>query len=618
MNPRSYWPYIFAAALLLFFGFVASNEMPEVRAKDLSYSQFCVMLDEGLVRKATIDGQVVSGKLADGSFYHVVVMSPDTLVGLMVKQGVDVQVVPDQNQDWSPLSVIMFILMMALIAYLLYNYFVGGAMGGSSKMFNITKSKALFFQPGEVKTKFKDVAGLEEAKEDLVEIVDFLKHPEKYKALGAKIPRGVLLSGDPGNGKTLLAKAVAGEAHCSFFAISGSDFVELYVGVGAARVRDLFIQARKAAPCILFIDEIDAIGKQRGNGFSSGGSDERDQTLNQLLAELDGFATDPGSVIVVAATNRPEVLDSALVRPGRIDKKVIVPYPDIKSRLALLAIHSRKVPLAEDVNFEMIARGTPGMSGAQLESLINEAALQAARHSKKTVDMEDFEEARDRLSVGAARKSMVISDKIKKETAIHEAGHALLNILLEDARLFHKVTILPRGNALGISWSFVSADEELAQSSRQMIAEIKVCFGGMIAEQMKLNTTTSGVSSDLVQATQIARQMAILYGMSSAGAMSLAVDFGNLSQATKSKLDAAVEEILKKAHLEAEELLKRNEHLLDKLADELYQQETLQASQVYELLGIAPREETSFLKNKRYEQPATSVERVVEVEAQKE
>jgi len=600
MSPKSYAVYIFIACVVLFFGAIFYEEEPSSSVvRNLSYSEFRINLEKGSFKTAEINGQSVSGKCVDGSSYKATIVPTESLMDEMIKQGVNVKVATQDSGDGSIWSTLISIIFMLLLIFFIYTRLMNGSMGGSSKMFSVGKSKAQFFEPGEVKTKFKDVAGLEEAKEDLEDIIYFLKNPEKYKALGAKIPRGVLLCGEPGNGKTLLAKAVAGEAHCGFFAMSGSDFIEMYVGVGAARVRDLFIQARKSAPCILFIDEIDAIGKQRSNGLGGGGQDERDQTLNQLLAELDGFATEPGAVIVLAATNRPDILDKALVRPGRFDRNVVVSYPDIKARIKLLEIHSRKVPLADDVDFEKIGRGTPGMSGAELASLINEAALRATRFNRKLVEMDDFEEARDRLRVGAARKNLVQSEKIRKETAIHEAGHALLSVLLEDALIFHKVTILPRGNTLGISWSLLSPDDELQQTKKQSIARIKVSFGGMIAELIKMGTTTAGVSSDLQNATQIARSMAIYWGMASTGPMSLSVGFDGLAPATKEKLDLAVEEILRKAYAEAEELIKANIHLLDKLADELFKAETLNAGQVYELLGLTPREDLSFVKKEQ-------------------
>jgi len=597
MNPNPYLLHIFIALTVLFLGLgVFFQSTDEQKIHNLSYSDFYSKVLGNEIKLAEVDGQVVVGTLADDSLYKAVIAPSDEIMNLMVKNGVDVKVVQNEGREWSPLSLIILIFMMIFVAFLVYTRWASGGMGGSSKMFSIGRSKAQYFEPNEVKTKFKDVAGLAEAKEELADIVDFLKNPEKYKVLGAKIPRGVLLSGDPGNGKTLLARAVAGEAHCGFYSISGSDFIEVFVGVGASRVRDLFAQARKTAPCIVFIDEIDAIGKQRGSGVG-GGTDERDQTLNQLLAEMDGFGTEPGSVIVLAATNRVDILDTALVRPGRFDRSVQVPFPDLRAREAILEIHGKNVILSPAVDFKQIARGTGGMSGADLSSLINEAALRATKAGKKCIDMDDFEEARDKIAVGPAKKSAIISDKVKEGTAYHEAGHTIISVLLKNSKPLHKVTILPRGFALGITWSFMDPDDEHTMSFEQMKDFIKVCFGGMIAEKIKYGFSGAGVASDLQQATGVARNMVIHYGMSALGPVSLAVDFKNVSAGTKARLDAEVEKIMKEYYAEADELLRNNVDKLELLAQELLKEETLDAAQVYTLLGIEPKVISSFVKS---------------------
>jgi cell division protease FtsH len=451
---------------------------------------------------------------------------------------------------------------------------------------------------------FKDVAGAQESKEELKDVVDFLKSPEKYARLGAKIPRGVLLCGAPGNGKTLLAKAVAGEANCPFFSISGSDFVEVFVGVGASRVRDLFAQARKNAPCIVFIDEIDAVGRQRGAGMG-GGNDEREQTLNQLLAEMDGFATNPrGSVIVLAATNRPDVLDKALMRPGRFDRNVEVPYPDLISRKQILDVHIKNTPLADDVNVERIARGTPGFSGADLENLINEAALAASKADKEVVNTLDFERARDRIMLGAERSTMIITEEDKKLTAYHEGGHALMNLLLPKTDPFHKVTIIPRGRALGVSWSLPERDKH-THTKESMVQRIQVALGGLIAERMVFNEVTSGPASDISTATSIAREMVCTYGMSSLGPISYrggqhaylgtGGTSGDYSEDTARRIDEEVEKIMKQCEKEAEKLMKDNRDKLNLLAETLLEKETLHADEVYELLDLEPRTYHSFM-----------------------
>ncbi len=608
MNSKPYSLFIFLGALGLLLTlaiyFAAQDQKPIVK---LPFSAFVSKVEAGAVGTALIDDQLVKGMLKTGEPYEAVIMPSERLSLMMLKQGVDIQVQQQEKQQWSLLTMLFAAFVIGLLGIMIYLRSSGGGMGGggSNKLFNIGRSKARMFEPNAVKTTFKDVAGLVEAKEELRDIVEFLKNPEKFKAIGAKIPRGVLLNGNPGNGKTLLAKAVAGEANCTFLSINGSDFVEVFVGVGASRVRDLFAQARKHAPCIIFVDEIDAVGRQRGNNAGGGNNDEREQTLNQLLAEMDGFSTEAGSVIVLAATNRADVLDKALVRPGRFDRVVMVPYPDIKARHLILEIHAKNVPLADEVDLFKIARGTQGMSGADLENLINEAALSATKQGKKIVNMEDFELARDKIFMGAARKSEVMSDRVKAITAYHEAGHALVNILLPDASPLHKVTILPRGMALGLTWFFPAEDTEYNKSAAQLRAEIMVAFGGMIAEKITYGHSETGVSSDLQGATSVARRMVLNYGMSSLGPIAFASlmsrgygDAAQVSEQTAAKIDVEVEKIMNACYAEADALLRANVDKLGVLAKALLEAETMHADEVYALLQMPPRESFSFSPEK--------------------
>ncbi|MBM3887091.1 ATP-dependent zinc metalloprotease FtsH, partial [Candidatus Dependentiae bacterium] len=500
-----------------------------------------------------------------------------------------------------------FLAIFPLLFLMLFFYFrqsqSGGGNGGG-RIFNVGKSKAKFFSPNQVTVTFKDVAGVQDAKEDLKEIVDFLKNPAKFERLGAKIPRGVLLSGAPGNGKTLLAKAVAGEAHCPFFSISGSDFVEVFVGVGASRVRDLFAQARRHAPAIVFIDEIDAVGRQRGIGLG-GGNDEREQTLNQLLAEMDGFSTEHGSVIVLAATNRPDVLDKALLRPGRFDRLIEVPYPDVACREEILRVHARNVKLGESVDLGKIARGTPGFSGADLENLINEAALLASKSESEFIEIHHFETARDKILVGGERKTLVFTDLEKKMTAYHEAGHSLLNLLLPATDPFHKVTIVPRGRTLGVSWSLPERDKT-SQTKTELTSRIIVALGGLLAEKLIFNEQTTGVSNDLEKASAIARNMVKSFGMSPLGPIDyetssehpyLGRDIQSgkeFSEKTAERIDVEVEKIINDCYDQGLRLLVENREKLDLFAHTLLEKETLHAAEVYELLGIPPRETHSL------------------------
>ncbi|MGB8467605.1 MAG: ATP-dependent zinc metalloprotease FtsH [Candidatus Babeliales bacterium] len=465
-----------------------------------------------------------------------------------------------------------------------------GSTGGNALTRGTSKPK--MFVPAQVKTKFADVAGIPEAKEELMEVVDFLKNPEKFKRLGARLPKGVLMVGDPGNGKTLLAKAVAGEANCPFFSVSGSDFIEIYVGVGASRVRELFAQARRHMPSIIFIDEIDAVGGKRNNGLD-GGNDERAQTLNQLLTEMDGFNSDNAPVLVIAATNRPDILDTALTRPGRFDKRVDVPYPDVSSREKILHVHAKQIKIDESVQLDRIARGTPGFSGAELAHLVNEAAIIATKKEHALVTMHDFEEARDKIMLGKELKSVVLSGAEREMVAFHEAGHAMIRLLLpETADPLHKVTIVPRGSALGVTHSLPERDKYLS-TEPELRTLLMVCLGGRVAELIQFKLLSSGASNDFEKATEIARRMVCQYGMDPELGPVVYKQNGErqaYSQKTAEKIDQAVQELLRDLHEKTRQLLEEHKDKLDRLAHALLEKETLYADEIYALLGIEPRE----------------------------
>jgi cell division protease FtsH len=574
--------------------------------ESITFSKLLTAIDENKVQSINIQGQHVQGIYTDGKYFDTYVVPISKLWESLHEHKVDINVYPDQKESWGwyVLPFLFLIVFALFMFYIRQSQNGGGGSGGSGKIFNVGKSKARFFSPNTINITFKDVAGNVEAKEDVRDIIEFLKSPERFERLGAKIPRGILLTGAPGNGKTLLAKAVAGEANCPFFSISGSDFVEVFVGVGASRVRDLFMQARRHAPCIVFIDEIDAVGRQRGIGLG-GGNDEREQTLNQLLAEMDGFSTEKGAVIVLAASNRPDVLDKALLRPGRFDRIIEVPYPDLTSREEILKVHSRNVKLDNAVDLSKVARGTAGFTGADLENLINEAALMASKTNEDTVTMQAFEVARDKIILGSERKSLIITDKDKNMTAFHESGHTLLNVLLPDTDPLHKVTIVPRGRALGVSWSLPERDK-YSQNTKEMKARIIMAFGGLLAEKMFFNTLTTGCANDIEKASKIARTMVRRYGMSGLGPIDfeyteehpyLGRDLQNakeFSEYTAQRIDEEVNKIIQDCYQQGEKLLTDNKDKLELLAKELVEKETLQASEVYALLGIEPRESHSF------------------------
>ena len=559
---------------------------------DISYTSFMQHVQQDEIKQVTIVDNVISGKLKDGKEFSTVAPNDSKLVEKLEAKKVDIKAeLPPQPPWWmSILSSILPMLIIVGLWFMLMNQ--GGAGGG--KVMNFGKSRARRYDEEKLKITFKDVAGADEAKQELEEVVEFLKHPQKYNDLGAKIPKGVLLYGPPGTGKTLLAKAVAGEAGVPFFSISGSDFVEMFVGVGASRVRDLFDQAKKSAPCIVFIDEIDAVGRQRGAGLG-GGHDEREQTLNQLLVEMDGFSANEG-IIMIAATNRPDILDPALLRPGRFDRQIVVDRPDIKGRTEILKVHVKGKPMGQDVNLDVIAQRTPGFTGADLSNLVNEAALLTARKDKKAINMPEMEEAAERVIMGPERKSRVISDKEKRLTAYHEGGHTIVGMLLEHTDPVHKVTIIPRGRAGGYTLSLPKEDKYYATRS-EMLDELKVLLGGRVAEALVLKEISSGASNDLQRATQLARQMICEYGMSenigpvTFGHRQNQVFLGrdiardkDYSEEVAAEIDKEVRSFMEDAYAATEKLLSDNIDKLHVIAKALMEKETLEEEEINQLV----------------------------------
>lgn len=559
---------------------------------DISYTSFMQHVQQDEIKQVTIVDNVISGKLKDGKEFSTVAPNDSKLVEKLEAKKVDIKAeLPPQPPWWmSILSSILPMLIIVGLWFMLMNQ--GGAGGG--KVMNFGKSRARRYDEEKLKITFKDVAGADEAKQELEEVVEFLKHPQKYNDLGAKIPKGVLLYGPPGTGKTLLAKAVAGEAGVPFFSISGSDFVEMFVGVGASRVRDLFDQAKKSAPCIVFIDEIDAVGRQRGAGLG-GGHDEREQTLNQLLVEMDGFSANEG-IIMIAATNRPDILDPALLRPGRFDRQIVVDRPDIKGRTEILKVHVKGKPIGQDVNLDVIAQRTPGFTGADLSNLVNEAALLTARKDKKAINMPEMEEAAERVIMGPERKSRVISDKEKRLTAYHEGGHTIVGMLLEHTDPVHKVTIIPRGRAGGYTLSLPKEDKYYATRS-EMLDELKVLLGGRVAEALVLKEISSGASNDLQRATQLARQMICEYGMSenigpvTFGHRQDQVFLGrdiardkDYSEEVAAEIDKEVRSFMENAYAATEKLLSDNIDKLHVIAKALMEKETLEEEEINQLV----------------------------------
>ena len=565
---------------------------PQKTTEKIYYSQFLTLIEQGKVTEITIKGKNIQGASTNGENFKTYAPDDPDLIKTMREKGVKINAEPEDGTPWT--NIFFSLLLPTILFIALWIFFIRQVQSGGKAM-SFGKSKArLLSDSHEPKVTFKDVAGIEEAKQELEEIIEFLKNPKKFTSLGGRIPKGVLLIGAPGTGKTLLARAIAGEADVPFFSISGSDFVEMFVGVGASRVRDLFLQGKKHAPCLIFIDEIDAVGRHRGAGLG-GGHDEREQTLNQLLVEMDGFESSEG-VIILSATNRPDVLDPALVRPGRFDRQVVVPIPDIKGREKILEVHTQKTPLGDDVNLGIVARGTPGLCGADLANLVNEAALLAARKGRTKVIKEDFEQAKDKVLMGVERRSMVISPEEKKITAYHEAGHTLVAKLIPGTDPIHKVTIIPRGHSLGLTQQ-LPIDERHTYPKQYLLDSITVLLGGRGAEELVLKDLTTGAGNDLERATEIARKMVCEWGMSddlgplTFGKKEEQIFLGreiaqhrDYSEDTALKIDHAIRKIVEGSHMRAQELLRKNLELLHILAKTLLEKESLDGEEVDRIL----------------------------------
>ena len=574
-------------ALVLFAIFsVFSNQYR--RAPEIVFSEFTAGVERGDVREVVIQGQNIQGKYKNGEPFRTFAPDDPELVKSLLQKNVKIAAKPEDDSPWYIVLLLNWFPMLLLLG--VWIFFMRQMQAGGGKAMSFGKSRAKLLTENQHRVTFGDVAGVDEAKDDLQEIIAFLKDPKKFTKLGGRIPKGCLLVGAPGTGKTLLARAIAGEAGVPFFSISGSDFVEMFVGVGASRVRDLFVQGKKKAPCIIFIDEIDAVGRHRGAGFG-GGNDEREQTLNQLLVEMDGFESNEG-VILVAATNRPDVLDPALLRPGRFDRHVVVPRPDIKGREGILQVHSRKVPLAADVDVRILARSTPGFTGADLENLVNEAALLAARNDQEQVNMVDLELAKDKVMMGAERRSMIISDEEKRNTAYHEAGHALVAKLLPGADPIHKVTIIPRGMALGLTQQ-LPMDEKYTYPREFLLNNLVILFGGRVAEELVLKHITTGAGNDIEKATDLAHRMVCEWGMSEKlGPMTfgkkdqeifLGRDFTqktDFSKSTAVEIDAEIRRIIQESYHRAKDLLTTHLRLLHEVAEKLLEKEVLDGAEI--------------------------------------
>jgi len=589
-----FWVGLVVAAVLI-WNFATRYE---TRDHQLTFSEFMSAVDSGTVQRVVITGQEITGTTKDSPNQTFRTYAPtqyDGLANKLIDRGIAVQ---SKEPTVSPWASLLYTWAPFLVMIGFWVFFMRQMQSGGNKALSFGKSKAKLSSSSQKKVTFKDVAGVDEAKEELQEIIEFLKEPQKFQKLGGRIPKGVLLMGPPGTGKTLLARAVAGEANVPFFSISGSDFVEMFVGVGASRVRDLFEQGKKNAPCIVFIDEIDAVGRHRGAGLG-GGHDEREQTLNQLLVEMDGFESNEG-VILVAATNRPDVLDPALLRPGRFDRRIVVNRPDVKGREGILSVHTRKIPMADDVDVSVLARGSAGFSGADLANLVNEAALNAARYNQKTVRMHDFEFAKDKVLMGSERRSMIISDAEKRITAIHEAGHALLTVFLPHADPIHKVTIIPRGMALGLTMQ-LPTDEKHNYSRDYLQDQIAILLGGRIAEEITMNSLTTGAGNDLERSTEMARKMVCEWGMSDQmgpltfGKKEEQIFLGreiaqhhDYSEDTAVKIDQEVKRFVTANYERAHQILSEHKDVLLKMADALLAREVLDAEQVRRLCAGLP------------------------------
>jgi cell division protease FtsH len=587
-----FWVVIICAVVLVYMA-VKTGRGPT--PTNLSVSEFVTYVQDGKVKEANVTGTDVQGTLADNGvtrpFHTVIPPNYPEIWKMLQEKGVKYTWKDSTGSGWIG---ILFNAVPVLILLGLWIFMMRQMQSGGNKALSFGKSRARLHSSQQKKVTFKDVAGVEEAKEELQEIIEFLREPQKFQKLGGRIPKGVLLIGPPGTGKTLLARAIAGEANVPFFSISGSDFVEMFVGVGASRVRDLFEQGKKNAPCIIFIDEIDAVGRHRGAGLG-GGHDEREQTLNQLLVEMDGFESNEG-VILVAATNRPDVLDPALLRPGRFDRRVVVDRPDVRGRESILKVHTKKTPLGDDVDLSVIARGTPGFAGADLANLVNEAALVAARQNRKVVTQFDFELAKDKVLMGVERKSMIISDKEKRMTAYHEAGHALVAALLEDADPLHKVTIIPRGMALGVTMQ-LPLDDKLSHDKNYLQTRLAILMGGRISEEIFLNQMTTGAGNDIERATEMAHKMVCEWGMSELGPLSFGkkeeqIFLGreinqhrDYSEATAIKIDEQVRKLVEDAYNRARRIITERSDAIVRIADALLEREVLEGSEVLDLIS---------------------------------
>jgi cell division protease FtsH len=598
MNPfyknLALWMVIGLIVILLFQLF-QQNQSPR---GEIVFSDFLKKVESGEVREVTLKGNNVSGRMSDGSSFRTFTADYPDLVKSLKDKGVKIDVKPPDTNSWLAI-VLQWVPMLLFIG--VWIFFMRQMQGGGAKALSFGKARARLISEKQNKVTFQDVAGVDEAKEELREIIEFLKDPPKFQKLGGKIPKGVLLVGPPGTGKTLLAKAIAGEANVPFFSISGSDFVEMFVGVGASRVRDLFEQGKKHAPCIIFMDEIDAVGRHRGAGLG-GGHDEREQTLNQLLVEMDGFETNEG-VILIAATNRPDVLDPALLRPGRFDRQVVVARPDVKGREEILKVHSRRIPLAPKVDLKVLARGTPGFSGADLANLVNEAALLAARQDKKVVEMIDFENAKDKVLMGVERRSMIISETEKRTIAYHEAGHALVADLLPGADPLHKVTIIPRGRALGLTQQ-LPADDKYNFSRDYLVNRITILLGGRAAEEIVFQQQTTGAGDDLEKATDMARKMVCEWGMSDKmGPLTFGkgeehIFLGrevarpkDFSEETAVLIDSEIKRIVVECATRARHMIETNLEKLHALARALLERESLDGEEIARILRVPPLHE---------------------------
>ena len=579
-------PWLILALALLVIVLVFSKQ--SLREPEIIFSEFVAAVERGDVREVVIQGHNLQGKYKNGAPFRTFEPDDPGLVKSLRDKQVKIAAKPESESPWYMVLLLNWFPMLLLLG--VWIFFMRQIQVGGGKAMSFGKSHAKLLTENQHRVTFSDVAGVDEAKDDLQEIIAFLKDPKKFTKLGGRIPKGCLLVGAPGTGKTLLARAIAGEAGVPFFSISGSDFVEMFVGVGASRVRDLFLQGKRKAPCIIFIDEIDAVGRHRGAGFG-GGHDEREQTLNQLLVEMDGFESNEG-VILIAATNRPDVLDPALLRPGRFDRHVVVPRPDIRGREGILQVHARKVPLSADVDVSVLARSTPGFTGADLENLVNEAALLAARNDKPKVDMVDLELAKDKVMMGAERRSLIISDEEKRNTAYHEAGHALVAKLLPGSDPIHKVTIIPRGMALGLTQQ-LPMDEKHTYSREYLLTNLAILFGGRVAEELVLEHMTTGAGNDIEKATDLAHRMVCEWGMSEKlGPMTfgkkeeeifLGREFAQIadySKATAAEIDAEVRRIIQESYQRAKDLLTTNLRLLHKVAEKLLEKEVLDGSEI--------------------------------------